>query len=69
MAPREPEHRICNGTGLIYNFKVNDVGSEYERIATGGLAVLMPLENHPLGDRGFTVTDPNGISVMYLFRT
>jgi uncharacterized glyoxalase superfamily protein PhnB len=63
MEPQQPEHRLCNGTGLIYNFKVNDVDSEHERIAAAGLEVLMPLENHPWGDRGFAVTDPNGISI------
>jgi len=66
MSPQQPEHRLCNGTGLIYNFKVNDVDSEHERIAAAGLDVLMPLENHPWGDRGFAVADPNGIS-LYIY--
>ena len=27
MSPQQPEHRLCNGAGLIYNFKVDDVDS------------------------------------------
>ena len=55
------------GTGVTLNFKVEDVDSEYKRHMHAGLQVAMPLEDHPLGDRGFSVIDPNGNSV-YIFR-
>ena len=38
----------------------------HERIVKAGLDVMMPLENHPWGDRGFAVTDPNGIA-LYIY--
>ncbi len=66
MSPQQPEHQLCNSAGLIYNFKVDDVDSEHERIVGAGLDVLMPLEDHPWGDRGFAVTDPNGIT-LYIY--
>jgi hypothetical protein len=35
-------------------------------VQTSGLVALMPLEDHPWGDRGFGIQDPNGI-VLYLY--
>ena len=66
MSPQQPEHRLSSGDGLIYNFTVDDVDSEYRRLTGAGLAVVVPLEDHPWGDRGFAVQDPNGIS-LYLY--
>lgn len=66
MSPQQPEHQLSSGAGLIYNFAVEDVDAEYERLAKEGLAVVIPLEDHPWGDRGFAVQDPNGIS-LYLY--
>ncbi len=66
MSPQQPEHRLSSGDGLIYNFMVDDVDSEYRRLTGAGLVVVVPLEDHPWGDRGFAVQDPNGIS-LYLY--
>ena len=38
----------------------------HARLVEAGLKVAMPLEDHPWGDRGFSVTDPIGNAV-YLF--
>ncbi len=54
------------GAGLIYNFQVDDVDKEYDRLITQGLEAVMPLEDHPWGDRGFSIDDPNGIS-LYIY--
>ena len=54
---------IFGGAGVILNFKVDDVDSEYSRLSKTGLTVAMPLEDHPWGDRGFSVIDPIGNSV------
>ena len=56
----------CNPAGLTYNFSVSDVDAEFKLLTASGLAVVMPLDNHPWGDRGFAVQDPNGI-VLYVF--
>lgn len=66
MSPQQPEHQLSSAGGLIYNFAVEDVDAEYERLAKEGLVVVVPLEDHPWGDRGFAVQDPNGIS-LYLY--
>lgn len=61
MSPRQPEQPKCNCAGLMYNFSVDDVDREHERLTGEGLKPVMPLEDHPWGDRGFAVQDPNGI--------
>lgn len=66
MSPQMPEHKLSSGDGLIYNFMVDDVDNEYERLTGEGLSVVVPLEDHPWGDRGFAIQDPNGIS-LYIY--
>ncbi len=52
-----------SGAGVMLNFKVDDVDSEHARLLEAGLQTAMPLEDHPWGDRGFSVIDPIGNSV------
>ncbi|MDH3975546.1 MAG: VOC family protein [Deltaproteobacteria bacterium] len=66
MSPQQPEHQLSSGAGLIYNFSVENVDEEYEKLTKEGLAVIVPLEDHPWGDRGFAIQDPNGIS-LYIY--
>ena len=66
MSPQQPEHQLSNSAGLIYNFAVDDVDKEYERLTQAGLTAIMPLEDHPWGDRGFAVQDLNGIT-LYIY--
>jgi len=66
MSPQQPEQQLSNSAGLMYNFSVLDVDSEYRRLTNAGLDAIVPLENHPWGDRGFAVQDPNGIS-LYIY--
>ena len=54
---------VFTGTGVVLNFKVQDVDLQYNRLTEEGLQIGMPLEDHPWGDRGFSVTDPIGNSV------
>ncbi len=54
---------IFGGKGVMLNFNVDDVDEEYTRLTKAGLEVAMPLEDHPWGDRGFSVVDPIGNSV------
>ena len=60
------EMPVYNGDGVTLNFKVEDVDLEYTRLKNAGLQESMPLENHPWGDRGFSVIDPIGNSI-YIF--
>jgi len=57
------EMPVFTGTGVVLNFMVADVDAEYERLTAMGLSAVMPLEDHPWGDRGFSVVDPLGTSV------
>ena len=66
MSPQQPEHQLSSGAGLIYNFSVDDVDREYKKLTEDGLTVVVPLEDHPWGDRGFAIQDPNGIS-LYIY--
>ena len=54
---------VFGGTGVMLNFRVDDVDKEHGRLTSAGLPTAMPLEDHPWGDRGFSVTDPIGNSV------
>jgi uncharacterized glyoxalase superfamily protein PhnB len=65
MAPQAGQP-ACNTAGLTYNFRVADVDAEYRTLTTSGLAAVMPLADHPWGDRGFAIQDPNGI-VLYIY--
>jgi uncharacterized glyoxalase superfamily protein PhnB len=66
MSPQQPEHQLSSGAGLLFNFAVEDVDDEYRRLNEAGLAVVVPLEDHPWGERGFAIQDPNGIS-LYIY--
>ena len=65
----QPQENIptYGGTGVMLNFKVDDADAEYSRLTQAGLQAAMPLEDHPWGDRGFSVIDPIGNSV-YIFK-
>jgi len=65
MAP-QPDQPACNPVGLTYNFCVPDVDAEHQRLVAVGLTAIMPLEDHPWGDRGFAVRDPNGV-LLYVY--
>jgi uncharacterized glyoxalase superfamily protein PhnB len=66
MAATQPEHRLSDSAGLMYNFSVENVDEEHQRLTSEGLKVVMPIEDHPWGDRGFGVQDPNGIT-LYIY--
>ncbi|MEQ1720647.1 MAG: VOC family protein [Nitrosomonas sp.] len=40
--------------------------AEYKLLMSAGLQPVMPLEDHPWGDRGFAVQDPNGVA-LYIY--
>lgn len=66
MASQNPEQPKYSGAGVTYNFEVEDVDQEHERLTGEGLTSVMPLDDHPWGDRGFAIMDPNGIT-LYIY--
>ena len=65
MAPQEQEAPPFNPAGLMCNFCVDDVDSEYARLTASGLSPVMPIDDHPWGDRGFSILDPNGVMLYH----
>jgi len=49
--------------GLILNFEVDDVDTEFERATSNGLPILLPLRDEPWGQRHFITKDPNGVLI------
>jgi catechol 2,3-dioxygenase-like lactoylglutathione lyase family enzyme len=65
MEPRDAQ-RECDPEGLTFNLHVEDVDDEYGRLTAAGLDIVLPIEDHPWGDRGFAIRDPNGI-MLYIY--
>ena len=66
MAPQQPGQPKCNCVGLTYNFAVDDVDQECKKLTDSGIEPVMSLEDHPWGDRGFAIQDPNGVT-LYIY--
>ncbi len=62
MQPQE-NMPTFGGAGVMLNLKVDDVDKEHSILAEAGLQIAMPIEDHPWGDRGFSVIDPIGNAV------
>lgn len=55
-----------SSNGVTLNFKVDNVDLEHKKLTDAGLKEVMPLEDHPWGDRGFSIHDPIGIT-LYIY--
>ncbi len=49
--------------GLILNFEVADVDTEYARLSAAGLPMLLTLRSEAFGQRHFITADPNGVLI------
>lgn len=59
-----PEAYRIPVTGLILNFEVDDVDSEYERlIIRESLPIRLDLRDEAFGQRHFITSDPNGVLI------
>jgi len=50
-------------SGVILNFEVEDVDSEFERAKAEGLPIVLDLRDEPFGQRHFITRDPNGVLI------
>ena len=50
-------------SGLLINFEVEDVDTEYARAEAAGLPILLALRDEPFGQRHFITRDPNGVLI------
>ena len=62
-APQSTEDKPSDSTGLGFGFTVDDVDRAYDEITSAKLNIVMPLEDHPWGERGFGIKDPNGLTI------
>ncbi|WP_282610513.1 VOC family protein [Pelagibius sp. Alg239-R121] len=58
-----PEAGRGRVSGLLLNFEVEDVDSEYARAEASGLPILLPLRDEPFGQRHFITRDPSGVLI------
>ncbi len=63
VAPQSPEDKPSDSTGLGFNFNVDDVDLAYQEITRAKLNIVMPIQDHPWGERGFGIEDPNGLTI------
>ncbi|MBP0579095.1 VOC family protein [Labrys sp. LIt4] len=49
--------------GLLLNFEVDDVDTEYARLKQAGLPILLDLRDEAFGQRHFITADPNGVLI------
>ena len=62
-APQSPEDKPSDSTGLGFGFTVDDVDLVYNKITSEKINIVMPIEDHPWGERGFGIKDPNGLTI------
>ncbi len=63
MQPQGEDQKTFQGSGIMINLNVEDVDAHHTRLKSLGATIAMPIEDHPWGDRGFSITDPIGNSV------
>ena len=56
----------ANPVGLTINFCVPDVDATHQRLVEKGHPITLTIADHPWGDRGFSIQDPNGIA-LYIY--
>lgn len=50
--------------GMVLNFEVSDVDTEYERVVTkGGVSPELKVKDEAWGQRHFIIADPNGVLI------
>jgi len=58
--PAEGRHKAA---GLLINFEVEDVDTEYDNAKAAGLPILTSLRDEDSGQRHFITHDPNGVLI------
>ncbi len=61
--PSVPADFRKQAQGMILNFEVNDVDSEYERFKEQDVQIVQEIKDEEWGQRHFIFSDPNGILI------
>jgi len=63
MHPNSSEAGGASGAGIMLNLQFDEVDRLHAELAGSGAELKMPLEDHPWGDRAFSVLDPLGLEL------
>lgn len=58
-----PSQGRGSASGLLLNFEVEDVDTEYHRLKSAGLPIYLDLRDESFGQRHFITADPNGVLI------
>ena len=61
LAPQNSEDKQSDIAGL--GLLVDDVDQAYDEITSEKIEIVMPIKDHPWGERGFGIKDPNGFTI------
>lgn len=61
--PQDPDGTPSDTTGWGFGITIDDVDQAYDEITDKKLPIEMPLVDHPWGERGFGIKDPNGLTI------
>lgn len=61
--PSVPTNFRKQAQGMILNFEVEDIDSEYERFKEQNVEIIQNLKDEEWGQRHFIISDPNGILI------
>lgn len=56
-------HPPYSGRGLIFQIQVKNVESEYQRLQSESVPIVLRLVEEPVNGKHFTIADPNGILI------
>lgn len=61
--PTVPADQQAVAQGMILNFEVDDVDTEYQRLRKSGAPIVKELVDEEFGQRHFITQDPNGVLI------
>ena len=61
--PSVPQNFQKQAQGMILNFEVEDVATEYNRLKQQNIPLIQDIKDEQWGQRHFIISDPNGILI------
>lgn len=65
MTPQKESDKPFRNQGITFNISVDDVDREYKRLKER-TEIVVPIADHPWGDRSFVICDPNEVR-LYIY--
>ncbi|WP_240843313.1 glyoxalase/bleomycin resistance/extradiol dioxygenase family protein [Acidaminobacter sp. JC074] len=67
-SPELTGEKKSDATSIGFNIDVDDVKKAYDEVIQKGFEIDMPLKHHEWGEIGFSIKDPNGLTI-YICKT